>query len=175
MLYSPEQIRTSSAYHEAAHAVVAAHYGWWIVDPGIQIDATCHTAMRCSRHCYTRGATITISLAGELAARRHLGISPVCGRLEEAEIDQVYREIVGGYCEEVGDTEDVLSLLIDAGYSPPRLCRLFNRLERMTLRFIQGTKIWPRIEGLASLLIERGDLAAPEANAIMGNLGCFQK
>ncbi len=70
---SKTDVRNSTAYHEAAHAVVAARCGWWIIDPGIRIDSTPRTEIRCNPWDWVDPIRITFFLAGELAARLHLG------------------------------------------------------------------------------------------------------
>jgi hypothetical protein len=41
--------REAAAYHEAGHAVVAYHFGWWVNDEGIEIDGRQYTGLRASR------------------------------------------------------------------------------------------------------------------------------
>ncbi len=171
---SKTDIRNSTAYHEAAHAVVAARYGWWIIEPGIRIDSAAHIQYRCYPWDWVAPLRITIYLAGELAARLHLG------RLDEgfnsrSDFDDYYEDIKEEWGEQDGDETEVIRLLIDRYPTMPRarLYLLFQRLERLTLRLVQQPEIWTRIDGLAKALIERGDLSREEATEVMGDLGCW--
>ena len=171
---SKTEIRNSTAYHEAAHAVVAARYGWWIIEPGIRIDSAAHIQYRCYPWDWVASLRITIYLAGELAARLHLG------RLDEGFNS---RSDFDDYCEDIkeenglldGDETEVIRILIDRYPTMPQSRRylLFKRLERLTLRLVQQPEIWTRIDGLAKALIERGDLSDEEATEVMEDLGCW--
>lgn len=167
-------IRATTAYHEAAHAVVAARYGWWIIEPGIRIDSSWHAQFRCRVWDGTAPAQIAVFLAGELAARVHHGVL-ACGYRSRADFDCLYDDIKEeeGFLD--GDETDAIRVLIDRypDMTPARLYRLFERLERRTLRLIQQPEIWTRIDGLVTALIERGDLSAEDASAIMEDLGCW--
>ena len=171
---SKAEIRTTTAYHEAAHAVVAAHYGWWIIEPGIRIDSGSHVQFRCHVLTATAAARIVVSLAGELAARIHYGI-PLCSDRSTADFDHMYDDIIEEWDELDGDEIDAMRVLIDRypDMVRQRLYRLFERVEKQTLRFIQRPEIWSRVDGLATTLIERGNLNAPDATAAMAGLGCW--
>jgi hypothetical protein len=107
-----------------------------------------------------------------LAARLHHGAPPCRDRSAE-DFDYLYGDIKEGWGEVDGDEIEVMRMLIDRypDMVPQRLYRLFERLERRTLRFIQRSEIWSRIDGLAQALIERGDLSAHDATAVMAGLG----
>ncbi len=171
---SKTDIRNSTAYHEAAHAVVAARYGWWIIEPGIRIDSTAHVQFRSNPWDFVDPIRITMFLAGELAALLHLGRQPT-GRYSRVEFDEFYDDIKEEWGEQDGDETEVIRLLIDRYPTMPRsrLYLLFKRLERLTLRLVQQPEIWTRIDGLAKALIERGDLSDEEAKEVMGDLGCW--
>ena len=172
---SKVDIRATTAFHEAAHAVVAAHYGWWIIEPGSLIDSDFFTGMRCRQMDGTPAAKIAVGLAGELAARAHHGSNPICRCLSENDFEFLHGNIVDGWGEEEGDESEVLRVLIERypAMRPPRLRELFNRLDRRTLRLIQRPQIWTRIDGLATTLIERGDLNATEVTVVMEGLECW--
>ena len=104
---SRTEIRTTTAYHEAAHAVVAARYGWFIIEPGIRIDLAMDTQFCCRAFERTAPAQIAVSLAGELAARVHHGVRP-CGRNSRADFDVVYDDIK----EEWGEFEGMSRLML---------------------------------------------------------------
>jgi hypothetical protein len=168
------EIRNSTAYHEASHAVVAARYGWWIIEPGIRIDSTAHVQFRSNPWDWVAPLRITMFLAGELAALLHLGRQPT-GPYSQEEFDALYDDIKEGWGELDGDQIEVIRILFDRypTMPQPRLYLLFQRLERLTLRLVQQPEIWTCIDGLAKALIERGDLSAEDATEVMAGLGCW--
>ena len=106
------EIRNSTAYHEAAHAVVATRCGWWIVEPGIRIDSTAHVQFRSNPWDFVDPIRITEFLAGELAALLHLGRQPT-GPYSQEEFDALYDDIKDEWGEYDGDEIEVVRILID--------------------------------------------------------------
>ena len=59
-----------TAYHEAAHAVIAYHLGWWLNDEGVRIGEWPYTGHRCAEDDYTDRSRIAVAIAGLLAEMR---------------------------------------------------------------------------------------------------------
>ena len=62
----PDQ-RKHAAFHEAAHAVVAHWFGWWINPEGVEIDDRQYCGLRMERWANTQEAQTCVNAAGWLA------------------------------------------------------------------------------------------------------------
>jgi hypothetical protein len=164
--------RETTAHHEAAHAIVAYHYGWWVNHEGIEIDERQYTGLRRRQTENTEEARVCINQAGWLAEVLWPG-----SQAEPRKDEDLFYEIANldWYDAEFDeDSDDIDTFLVlkeslpDA--SDDELLAAYRVYEAKTLALLKQPKVWEAVEALAVALCQKGKLEAEEATEILDDM-----
>jgi hypothetical protein len=166
--------RETTARHEAAHAIVAYHYGWWVNHEGVEIDERQYTGLRRRQFENTEEARVCINQAGWLAEV----LWPENVGKAEPRKDEDLRSVLDDlYWDEVEFDEgsDDLDTFVTLKESLPdatddELLAAYRVYEAKTLALLKEPKVWNAVEAVAVALCQKGKLEAEEITEILDNM-----
>jgi hypothetical protein len=165
-----EQIRSSSAYHEAGHAVIATTCGWSVNHEGVEIDDRAYTGLELSVWDNNTWRQIHVNLAGWLSEHKFHGLG---GLREEADLEYL---IQLSKAPETADDMDIVSddfctfeaLLEDyPDATDKELISKYREYQREVTEELNEPHIWNAVETLATELIKKGKVEGDDANELI--------
>jgi hypothetical protein len=156
----PDQ-RLHAAYHEAAHAVVAYYFGWWVNHECVEIDERQYCGLRRYTSDNTEQAQVCVNLAGWRAEMR---LNPVRATAR-SEFD-----LIDSLCdarwdpeEDDDDIDTFRRLLQEHPHATDEdLFALYRFYGAMTDEILSRPNVWASIERVAHALLQHGKLGHEE-------------
>ena len=161
----------STAIHEAAHAVVAYEWGWWVRRGGVRIRSWPRACLGLQPTENDVGARICVSLAGLLAEEKFHGVR---WRFEEDVVKQL-RAIRAGRREELelfpSDLQRIALALFD--HDPPirfsEARRSIAYWRNETNKLLDEPRVWDGVQRLAKALVRRRHLSPRAVRQVLGD------
>jgi hypothetical protein len=156
-----------TAYHEAAHVVIAYWFGWWVNDKGVWIDAYGgYAGLSYQMDNHVEQEHHCIDLAGQ-AAEMHLASDRANPRTNQYLIDtlKISHDPDGA---EIDDGR-VLARLTAAhpNEDDGQIIARYRALEQQTLELVRQEHIWSAIEIIAEELLRRKHLSRSEVEDLL--------
>jgi hypothetical protein len=158
------------AIHEAAHAVVAYDFRWWVSD-GVHIGVFAHVYTCCREAENTVRAKICVGLAGLLAEEKFLGLR---WHFEQDIITEL-REVQNDDPSPPDDLRAVALALYD---DDPAICINLSEARpaiaywrEETKKLLDDPRIWSAVERVAKALLSRsrGYLSPRDVRKLLGD------
>lgn len=168
--------RDASAVHEAGHAVMAYHVGWWVNHEGVEIDDRQYTGMRCHAHDHNEWRIAWTSLVGWLAEHRwHRRGERLQSVDDITDCIELARDGDKEELDEIGgDMADILRVLVKhyPTATDEALIETFREYEQKVWDELKNAPLlWQSIIDVATALSAKGQLTAKEVEAIFINGG----
>ena len=158
--------RWHSAYHEAAHAVIAYHFGWWVNHEDVEIDDRQYCGLRRRVLDDTEQAAVCVSLAGWGAEMR---LAPDLAT-SKSDDDLIFwlRDVRRGNPDE-SDDADVFQRLMQTrpNASNEDLLAVYRSYEAETATLLSRADVWESIERVAHALLESGKLSGEQVEVLL--------
>jgi ATP-dependent Zn protease len=160
----------TTAYHEAAHAVVAYEFGWWVTRGGLRILSWPHASLQFRQSENTVRANVCISMAGLLAEEKLLRVQ---WRFEEDVIEKL-RAVRAGQNDELGYPSDLRAIALALFDDDPPIRfsearRAIAYLRNETNKLLDEPRVWGGVERVAKVLVRRRYLSPRAVRQLLGD------